>query len=84
MEMIIGRCLTPFNCAKTMGSVRRRDDNSRGSVPNVRGDSSVLSRETEHQLSNLMPHCRATDQPDARRSTASRPSADASEGGSQV
>ena len=27
-----------------MGSVRRRDDNSRGKVQNVRGDSSVTSR----------------------------------------
>ena len=41
MEMIIGRSLTPLNSSRTMGSVRRRDDNSRGKVQNVRGDSSA-------------------------------------------
>jgi hypothetical protein len=41
MEMIIGRSLTPLNSSRTMGSVRRHDDNSRGKVQNVRGDSSA-------------------------------------------
>jgi hypothetical protein len=40
MEMIIGRSHTPLNSSRTIGSVRRRDDNSRGKVQNVRGDSS--------------------------------------------
>jgi methyl-accepting chemotaxis protein WspA len=30
IQMIIGRSLTPLNSSRTMGSVRRRDDNSRG------------------------------------------------------
>ncbi len=42
METIIGRFLTPLNYSRTMGSVRRRDDNSRGKVQNVRGDSSAI------------------------------------------
>src|SRR5712692_1303932 len=45
METIIGRFLTPLNSSRTMGSVRRRDDNSRGKVQNVRGDSSARCRE---------------------------------------
>jgi hypothetical protein len=40
MDLIIGRFLTPLNYSRTMGSVRRRDDNSRRKVQNVRGDSS--------------------------------------------
>jgi hypothetical protein len=40
MDMIIDRSLMPLNYLRTMGSVRRRDDNSRGKVQNVRGDSS--------------------------------------------
>jgi hypothetical protein len=39
--MIIGRSLTPLNFSRTMGSVRRLDDNSRGKVQDVRGDSSA-------------------------------------------
>jgi hypothetical protein len=39
MDMIIGRSLTPLNALRTMGSVRWRDDNSRGKVQNVGGDS---------------------------------------------
>jgi hypothetical protein len=39
--MIIGRSLAPLNSSRTMGSVRRHDDNSRGKVQNVRGDSSA-------------------------------------------
>ena len=42
MEMIIGRSLTPLNSSRTIGSVRRRDDNSRGKVQNVRGDSRAV------------------------------------------
>ena len=41
MEMIIGGSLTPLNSSWTMGSVRRRDDNSRAKVQNVCGDSSA-------------------------------------------
>ena len=41
MRMIIGRSLTPFNSSRTKRGVRRRDDNSRGQVQNVRGDSSA-------------------------------------------
>ena len=37
--MIIGRSLMPLNSSRTMGSVRRRDDNSRGKVQNVLRDS---------------------------------------------
>jgi hypothetical protein len=39
--MIIGRSHTPLNSSRTIGSVRQRDDNSRGKVQNVRGDSSA-------------------------------------------
>ena len=35
--MIIGRSLTPLNSSRMIGGVRRRDDHSRGKVPNVRG-----------------------------------------------
>jgi hypothetical protein len=42
MDMIIGRSLTPLNSSRTMGSVHRRDDNSRGKVQNVRADSSDI------------------------------------------
>jgi hypothetical protein len=38
--MIIGRSLTLRNSSRAMGSVRRRGDNSRGKVQNVRGDNS--------------------------------------------
>jgi hypothetical protein len=41
MKMIISRFHTPLNSSRTIGSVRRRDDNSRGKVQNVRGDSSA-------------------------------------------
>ena len=41
MDMIISRFLMPLNSSRTMGSVRRGDDNSRGKVQNVRGDSST-------------------------------------------
>jgi hypothetical protein len=41
INMIIGRSLAPLNSSRTMGSVRRHDDNSRGKVQNVRGDSSA-------------------------------------------
>jgi hypothetical protein len=41
MDMIIGRSLMPLNSSRTMGSVRLRDDNSRGKVQIVRGHSSV-------------------------------------------
>jgi hypothetical protein len=44
MGMIIDRSLMPLNSSRTMGSVRRRDDNSRGKVQNVREGSSVDSR----------------------------------------
>jgi hypothetical protein len=43
MEMIIGRSLTPLKSSRTMGNACRRDDNSRGKVQNVRGDSSANS-----------------------------------------
>jgi hypothetical protein len=44
METIIGRFLTPLNSLRTMGErPSRRDDNSRGEVQNVRGDSSEFS-----------------------------------------
>jgi hypothetical protein len=46
MDTIIGRSLTLLNSARTMGSVRQRDDNSRGNVQNVRGDSSAISAGT--------------------------------------
>ena len=39
-KMTIRHSLTPLNSSWTMGSVRRRDDNSRGKVQNVRRDSS--------------------------------------------
>jgi len=39
MGMIIGRSLAPLNSLRTMQGVRRRDDNSREKVQNVRGDS---------------------------------------------
>jgi hypothetical protein len=45
MEMIIGRSHTPLNSSRTIKSVRRRDDNSRGKVQNVRGDSSADNEE---------------------------------------
>jgi hypothetical protein len=41
MDLIIGRFLPPLNSSKTVGSVRQRDDNSRGKVRKVRADSSV-------------------------------------------
>jgi hypothetical protein len=41
MGMIIGRSPTPLNSTRTMRGVRRRDDNSRGNVQNVHGDSSA-------------------------------------------
>ena len=41
MRVIIGGFLTPLNSSRTMGSVRRRDDNSRRKVQNVYGDSSA-------------------------------------------
>ena len=44
MDMIIDRSLMPLNSSRTIGSVRRRDDNSRGKVQNVRGDSSEPDR----------------------------------------
>src|SRR5439155_24094987 len=40
IDMIIGRSLMLLNSSRTMGSVRRRDDNSRGKVQNVLADSS--------------------------------------------
>jgi putative transposase len=39
MDLIIGRFRTPLNYSRTIGSVGRRDDNSRGKVQSVRGDS---------------------------------------------
>jgi hypothetical protein len=42
MRMIIGRWLTSLNSSRTMRCFRRRDDNSRKKVQNVRGDSSVI------------------------------------------
>ena len=47
MATIIGRSLTPLNSSRTMGASRRRDDNSRGKVQNVRGDSWVVRLEDE-------------------------------------
>src|ERR1700693_3420558 len=44
MDLIIGRFLPPLNSSKTVASVRRRDDNSRGKVRKVRADSSAVSR----------------------------------------
>ena len=41
--MITGRSRAPLNSSRTIRSVRRRDDNSRGTVQNVRGDSSAVS-----------------------------------------
>src|SRR5712692_5732243 len=41
MDMIIGRSHRPLNSSRTIESVRQRDDNSRGKVQNVRGDSSA-------------------------------------------
>ncbi len=41
IRMIIGRSLTPLNSSTTMQGVRRRDENSRGKVQNVPGDSSA-------------------------------------------
>ena len=63
MDMIIGRSHTPLNSSTTIGSVRRRDDNSRGKVQNVRGDSSAegtghRSRELE-RYQHLTPELRA-------------------------
>jgi hypothetical protein len=50
-DMIIGRSLMPLNASKTMESVRRRDDNSRGKVQNVRADrSSHLHRTVREPL----------------------------------
>jgi hypothetical protein len=51
MDMIVGRSLMPLNSSRTLGSVRRGDDNSRGRVQNVRGDSSV---KVPHPLSFLI------------------------------
>src|SRR5881409_2263747 len=46
METIIGRFLTPLNSLRTMRErPSRRDDNSRGRVQNVRGDSSAVPRQ---------------------------------------
>jgi hypothetical protein len=42
MEMMIGRTVTPLNFSRTMGSIRRRDDKSRGKVQSVREDSSAV------------------------------------------
>ena len=42
IRMIIGRSLTPLNSSSTMQGVRRRDENSRGKVQNVPGDSSAV------------------------------------------
>ena len=39
--MIIGPSLTPLNSWKTIGSVLRRDDNSREKVQNVYGECAV-------------------------------------------
>jgi hypothetical protein len=54
MDLIIGRFLPPLNSSKTVGRVRRRDDNSRGKVRKVRADSSAEHRkwlrEQERQL----------------------------------
>src|SRR5262245_32047157 len=46
MDLIIGRCLTPLNSARTIGSVRRRDDNSRARMPNVRVQLGGLARKS--------------------------------------
>jgi hypothetical protein len=44
MDTIIGRSLALLNSARTLGSVRRRDDNSLLKVQNVCGDSSAFFR----------------------------------------
>jgi hypothetical protein len=44
MDLIIGRFLPPLNSSKTLGRVRRRDDNSRGKVRKVRADSSAKKK----------------------------------------
>jgi hypothetical protein len=41
MDLIIGRFLPPLNSSKTVGNVRRRDDNSRRKVRKVPADSSA-------------------------------------------
>jgi len=47
MEMIIADSVTTaLNSSRTMGSLRRRDDNSRSKVQNVREDSSGASQGT--------------------------------------
>jgi hypothetical protein len=43
MELIIGRLLTSLNSSSTMGAPSG-DDNSRGKVQNVLGDSSATLR----------------------------------------
>jgi hypothetical protein len=42
MDLIISRFLTPLNSSMMMGRVRWRDENSRGKVQNIRGDSSAV------------------------------------------
>jgi hypothetical protein len=39
---------TALNSSRTMGSLRRRDDNSRGKVQNARGDS--CAKKSDYQL----------------------------------
>jgi hypothetical protein len=52
MDLIIGRFLSPLNSSKTVGSVRRRDDNSRGKVRKVRADSSADPRSPAEERAN--------------------------------
>jgi hypothetical protein len=47
MDLIIGRFLTPLNSSRTMGSVRWRDESSRGKVQNVSRDSSDFEQAFE-------------------------------------
>ena len=62
MDLIIGRFLPPLNSSKTVGSVRRRDDKSRGKVRKVggggrggvgRADSSAGGRAPMHPTNLL-------------------------------
>jgi hypothetical protein len=47
MDLIIGRFLPPLNSSKTVGNVRRRDDNSRRKVRKVPcGQLGSISKKT--------------------------------------